>query len=193
MTGETKQCRACKQYKPTTDFWKRNVSPDRLQYDCKKCSRERVRKYREDNPEYAIKRKKFDHKYRALHGEEINARVKQYRDERIEEYRTKERERSWDRRRKAGVPMRGAWKKYRVKKGQNAHLTNNRLPAQPLYDFLQEYCETTGESLSSICERASVAFGHFKDKETLTEHKIDKMLLAIDMPEAWHYLYPTEE
>jgi hypothetical protein len=48
----SKTCSACKQVKPTTDYYKRAASSDGLQRHCKVCSNTRVAKKRANNREY---------------------------------------------------------------------------------------------------------------------------------------------
>jgi hypothetical protein len=56
----TKICFDCKENKPTTDFYKRTVSPDGLGIYCKKCDNKKSNKYRlEKKNEIRIQRKKF--------------------------------------------------------------------------------------------------------------------------------------
>lgn len=53
-----KECNSCREEKSVEDFYKASRSPDKLQYACKQCTRERDRgPRREQRREYAWKRK----------------------------------------------------------------------------------------------------------------------------------------
>ena len=48
---KTKICTKCKVEKPIIEFYKRNDSNDGYRNECKKCVRDKSKKWRENNPE----------------------------------------------------------------------------------------------------------------------------------------------
>lgn len=79
-----KKCNTCNESNPKL-FWKNKTAPDGLSYYCKKCSRERVRKWYEKNRERANKQSQFWRKNNPDKARIIAAKShKKHREERIE-------------------------------------------------------------------------------------------------------------
>lgn len=105
MTDEDmKKCAVCGEVKPTSEFYPRKESKSGYRRECKTCSKQIHKKYREDNPGVVRKRRKDYNKkhpdvisaqqtrYRKTHRKEENARAKKWRQnnpERFEEIQHK--------------------------------------------------------------------------------------------------------
>lgn len=70
----TKRCSKCGSSKPLTDYYKDKRAADGLDYMCKGCRRQQVKRYREAHPSKVAARKRFDEQSPAG-----KARVSRYR------------------------------------------------------------------------------------------------------------------
>lgn len=54
MNKSVKRCSKCKQFKPLSEFYKRKISKDGLQFDCKSCRLKHVKKYNQTKKGKAV-------------------------------------------------------------------------------------------------------------------------------------------
>ena len=73
-----KRCSKCGETKPLTEFNKDKSTRDGLRYECRDCSREYFRQYRQENKE---KEQERNRQYRQENKERITERKKQYAEE----------------------------------------------------------------------------------------------------------------
>jgi len=88
---KTKICSKCKKEKLLSEFYKRKASKDNLSYRCKKCHKEYVRKWKQDNPG---KVREHNKKWRKDNLEYFKKYRKEYYEENAE--KVKERTRKWE-------------------------------------------------------------------------------------------------
>jgi hypothetical protein len=128
---ETKVCYICKKEKSLDEFY--NSKRNGKRYECKECSRERVVKYRIENPDKISekqkkwwksnwnKKKKYRENYKETHREEINERAKKYRMNNFEQVKKTNREQYEKNREK----MISAVRKYRLKNIELVKIRNS--------------------------------------------------------------------
>lgn len=74
--SKTKICKKCKIEKDIIEFYEHKTTKDKLRSECKKCCKEKSKKWRKNNPEYA---KEYNKKYYLKNRKQILKKKKEYR------------------------------------------------------------------------------------------------------------------
>lgn len=186
-----KKCTKCKTRKDITFFGietykKKNERARRFRSWCKKCESDdaqpRVRKRRE--------KLKKEGKYQKIRYNETLL----YRERHREQYLKKAREYTRNRRLSEGKKPGPTWLKYRTEITPDG----KRIDSEPIQELVQDFLDKTKFTVMELAITSGVDHTNITrliegEKSIISEQTIDKLLIAMNMQDAWHDLYPIEE
>lgn len=185
--SNSKECTACHQVKPPTEFHKNKGRADGLSSKCKPCACTATRKYYASNRDACLSknkaRKSIDPEKRRKQGQESYQRNRQKRLEKSKEYRSARREQiqAWSKeywrknrdkyrcqrlQRLYGITFE-AFQKRLADQGGKCKICRTTVPAGRHGIFVVDHCHKSGKIRGILCNDCNVVLGKMHDSPVL--------------------------
>lgn len=162
-----KRCNTCETEKPHEDFRSRKGVPDGLDYMCRVCRNEYMRKWAkkkwDSDPEYRNKRRDYHREWYASHPEEARRR--------------EERMRSYKRQWKHGVTVED-YDRMATEQGGGCAICGGQ-PSRTKYLHV-DHDHATGEIRGLLCDACNLGLGKFRDDPTIIANAIAYLRAAAE-------------